>query len=166
MPAVLTDEEIEGLISETKPLQPGWRTRLRPRPKGNRRHAERELPVRCPTGHDFRVIVRESQLNKLDFSVILVYQDRTGAEYTLLRCNGRHPSRHTNHVEKARGDENHTFGPCFHVHRATERYQVADHKIDGYAEESTDYDSLEGALEVFLGVCGFEEPPSPQPRLL
>jgi len=165
MPRLLTDQEIESLLREAKPLPLGWRTRLRPRPKGNRQHAERELPVRCPTGHDFRIITRESRLNPLDFSVILIYEDSTGAEYALVRCNGRHPSRHTNRVEKASGEANHTFGPCFHVHRATERYQRADHKIDGYAEETAQYDSLDRALEVFLETCGFEEPPSPQAKL-
>jgi len=167
MPTMLTDQQIQALIDEEKPLDRDWRTRLRPtKAKSNRQHAERQMDVRPPGGHSFRIVVRENRQNRLDFSVILVFEDDGGVEHPLVRYNGRHSSRHTNRLEKMEGLDDHTFGPCFHIHRATERYQQADLKIDGFAQETDAYDTLDTALQAFVRDCGFQEPPTLQQKML
>jgi hypothetical protein len=90
--------------------------------------------------------------------LILLFQDSDGTEYRLTRFNGRHPSQHTNKWEKARGLPNAIFRNCFHVHRATERYQVEGYEIDGYAEVTTEYDSFDSALHAFVRSNGFSLP--------
>jgi hypothetical protein len=163
---VLTDQEIDTLIVDAKPLPNNWRTRLRPRPKQRYQYDERDLAVESPSGNQFRVIARRNRQNHLDFSIVLVFEGTDGTEYRLIRYNGVHPSRHTNRWEKERGLPNRGFGPTFHIHRATERYQTAGYAIDGYAETTDLYGDFESALEAFFDNCGFQRPQSPQQRLL
>lgn len=99
--------------------------------------------------HQFRIILRQNRVNPMDFSIILVFVDDDGGEYRLVRVNGRHPSPHTNRLEKRLGSSNATFGPCFHVHRATQRYQDVGLPIDGYAEPCTEYGDFGSALNYF-----------------
>lgn len=60
---------------------------------------------------------------------------------------------------------NPTFGPNFHIHRATERYQSPGYKIDGYAEVTNQYSDYTSALNAFIQGCGFRLAESPQSRL-
>jgi hypothetical protein len=97
-------------------------------------------------------------MNPSDFSVILVFQEKDGTEFRLRRYNGKHPSEHTNKLEKARGDENPEFRNQFHIHMATERYQLDGYEIDGYAEVTDRYCSFDSALAEFLRATGFQLP--------
>jgi len=162
----LTDLEIAELITERKALPINWRTRLRPRPKANAQFEQRELEIRTAVGHRFRIVIKRSLLNLFDFSVILMFEDADGSEYRLTRYNGRHSSRHTNKLEKALGMPNSQFAPAFHIHIATERYQRASLKIDGYAEVTDRYNDYPSALEEFLAGCSFEREDPAQKRLL
>ncbi len=85
------------------------------------------------------MIIRKNLLDPLDFSVILLYLPKEeGRGFVLRRYNGKH--FHKNHLE---GNELHDF----HVHMATERYQQAGLKTEGYAEVSTEYASVQKAKE-------------------
>jgi hypothetical protein len=163
MSSIITDSEIAKILSRPKQLPKGWRSRLmnmRRRKDDHQKRSEIEVP------DDDGVIIikcRQNTLSLSDFSVILVYVDKEGNEYRLMRCNGKHPSRHTNLWEKQQGHKDHTFDVCFHVHRATQRYQEADLEIDGFAEPTDAYSDYNGALEHLVGIYGFIDPEPPAP---
>lgn len=93
----LTDAEIAELLAEAKPLPADYRRLLETRTK--RGHKERELSVQGENGHVFRLILRQSEVNPLDFSAILAYQvPRSNQIFRLRRYNGR-SHRHTNRIE-------------------------------------------------------------------
>jgi hypothetical protein len=147
----LNDNEIDQLISEKKTLTGNYKSLLRLKPK--RGHKERELDIIGIEGHEFRVILRQSEFNILDFSVILTYRPPGSNElFTLRRYNGR-SHEHTNSIEKQ------TFY-SFHIHRATERYQELGSKEATYAEPCNNkYNSIDGAITCMFEECGFEIPP-------
>lgn len=154
---ILTDQEITALIAESKTVPKNWFSRLDPRDKSHFQHREKEIDIEGSTGNLFRVIIRQNKLNILDFSIILTLKEKdSNLEYILLRFNGKHPSRHTNKWEKENRMPEHTFGPTFHIHRATQRYQESGYKIDGYAEVTTGYADFHSALEQFLLECNIK----------
>lgn len=155
---ILEDDEIAGLLKELKPLPEHWETRLKLLPKAGFKHSQREMQIRGVNGNAYRIVIRQSTLNGLDFSVILFFQDQDGTEFRLCRYNGKHPSQHTNKLEKANGHTNAVFRNQFHIHMATERYQQEGYEIDGYAEVTNRYSSFESALEEFLKANGFQVP--------
>jgi len=164
MPRVLTDPEIAELLGEAKALPKNWQSRIKPKPKARYQFDERQLDLTTEPGHEFRIVIRRNRQNPLDFSIILMFIDTDG-EYRLTRYNGRHSSSHTNHWEDRRGLANASFGRHFHIHRATERYQVESLAIDGYAEVTDDYSDFDTALEAFLTGCGFSGHERAQARL-
>ena len=139
-------------------LPDNWRTRLKLLPKADSKHLQRDLEVRGVNDNTFRIVLRQSGLNTLDFSIILEFRAQDGNEFRLCRYNGRHPSAHTNKLEKAEGKEGARFRNQFHLHMATERYQQQGLDIDGYAEVTREYSSFETALQVFLEDNGFVMP--------
>ncbi|MGH9613039.1 MAG: hypothetical protein ACRD4P_08175 [Bryobacteraceae bacterium] len=143
------------LLAERKVLPPNWEARRRVRPKANFQFRQRELELNREGGGSFRLILRQNAINQLDFSIILTLKDSDGLEYVLRRHNGRHPSEHTNKLEKRLGQANSCFRNAFHIHMATERYQLAGLDIDGYAEITTAYSSFQTALDVMIGGNGF-----------
>jgi hypothetical protein len=156
MAVMLTDQAIERLIQEPKPLPAGYRNSMQMRPK--RGHYERELDVRGVNGSDFRLILRQSRINPLDFSVILGYRPPGSATlFRLRRYNGK-SHEHTNSIE------NQTFYG-FHVHYATERYQMIGASEDSYAQPTDRYADFQGAVACLLKECTFEIPIDPQGRL-
>jgi hypothetical protein len=165
MPRTLTDEEIDSFVAESKPLPKNWKTRLSPRTKSNSKHDQRDLEVEGESGNRFRVIIRKNAINPLDFSIILTFKDKDGIEFVLRRYNGKHPSQHTNRLEKARGKPNSSFRNTFHIHKATQRYQEEGLPIDGYAEETTEYASFDTALQAFVESNGFVRPGDDEPSL-
>ena len=150
MSRILTDNVIEHLVEETKPLGPGWTKRLRPHRKSNLQHLERAFGVKGEAGNQFRIIIRKNTNNQLDFSIILIFKDIDGKDFRLRRYNGKHSSQHTNRLEKAQGKPDSSFRNTFHIHKATQRYQEAGLPIDGYAEETTEYASFDIALQAFV----------------
>ena len=155
VPRILTDAEIAELLAEPKELPHSWKTRLKPRKRARRSHLERRLRLLGSTGNRFRVNVRDNPASLFDFSIILTFVDRDGTEYRLLRCNGKHPSDHTNKWEKKQRMPGAKFRNAFHTHRATERYQQEGFEIDGYAEETDKYYSFDSALEEFARLGSF-----------
>lgn len=61
-------------------------------------------------------------------------------------------------MEKMRGMPNFQLPICFHVHQATERYQQAGLKIDGFAERTERYNEFDGALTTMFQDAGFTFP--------
>ncbi len=165
MPRVLTDDEIDSLLAESKRLPQDWNKRLRTRAKSNRQHAEGHLEVQGEVKNKFRIIIRKNTNNPLDFSIILTFKDKDGSEFVLRRYNGKHSSQHTNRLEKARGEPNSSFRNAFHIHKATQRYQEEGLPIDGYAEETTEYASFDTALQVFVKSNGIVFPADDEPSL-
>jgi len=162
---ILRDPEIATLLSEPKLLPENWQSQFRLKDKSDFQHEERSIEVSGQGGNVFRVILRRNQINTFDFSIILMFRDKDGKEYRLLRYNGRHPSEHTNKLEKEQGQRAHTFGPAFHIHRATERYQEAGYPIDGFAEVTKTYHDFHSALDRFLKDNNFRRPEGPQRSL-
>ena len=161
MSRILSDAEIETLLQEKKVLPHDWRTRLNPRPKANAGHLQSQLKVEGANGHRFRVFVRYNANRIDDFSVVLQFIDEDDLEYTLTRFNGA-SHKHTNHWEKRRGHDNASFKREYHIHIATERYQREGLAIEGYAEVTTGYSTLDAALREFVLANGFEiEDPDP-----
>lgn len=156
MAAFFTDEDIERLLREPKPLAPDFDRRLKMKPK--RGHKGAEMTVSGAAGSEFRVILRQADRNPLDFSVILgVVVPGTYEVFRLRRYNGK-SHEHTNRME---GNSFYDF----HMHCATERYQAAGPREDAYAQPTDRYSNLDGAVECLLADCGFERPAEPQQRL-
>ena len=152
----LTDVEIAKLIAEVKQLPDDYRTRVQTRPK--RGHRERELDLIGANGSGFRLILRQSSFNPLDFSVILAWlPPQITTQFRLCRYNGK-SHEHTNALESQ------TFYD-FHVHRATQRYQQSGLREDSYAEPTTRYQNLAGALDCLIQDCGFQLPAEQQTGL-
>ncbi len=146
--AVLTDAQIEALLQEPKPMPSDWLMRLRPRP-GRIGHNVRDLDVAGANGSDFRIIVRQSAVNVLDFSVILGYRPTLGPRlFRLRRYNGR-SHEHRNRIE---GDRFYDF----HIHVATERYQLLGMDEDAFASATDRYADLSAAYNALALDCGFQ----------
>lgn len=162
---ILRDDEIQSLLNESKVLPDNWQSQIQLRDKNNFQHQERSIEIKGSNNNSFRLIIRKNKINIFDFSIILIYKDKEGKEYRLLRYNGKHPSEHTNKWEEGQGQNNCKFMPSFHIHKATERYQEAGYPIDGYAEVSTTYQDFRSALNCFLKDNNFVKPKSKQSEL-
>lgn len=153
MAVILLDSEIAEFLAEAKSLPDDYRQRVQTRPK--RGHRERELDLVGANGSVFRLILRQSSMNVLDFSVILaLLPPQSSSPFRLCRYNGK-SHEHTNALESQKFYE-------FHVHRATERYQLSGRREDSFAEPTTRYQDLAGALQCLIQDCGFQVPASRQ----
>lgn len=156
MAARLTDNEITVLIAESKPLPEDYLARIQTKPK--RGHKERELDLTGNNAGEFRLVLRQSLLNSLDFSIILAYQiPNTNQIFRLRRYNGK-SHEHTNALE------NQTFYD-FHIHTATQRYQELGVREDSFAEPTDRFADLQGAIHCMLKDCGFVLPHAAQGHL-
>lgn len=152
----LTDTEIAALLAETKVLPDDYRGRMQTRPK--RGHREREVEMNGANGSAFRLILRQSSFNPLDFSVILAWvPPQSTTSFRLCRYNGK-SHEHTNTLESERFYD-------FHIHRATERYQQSGLREDSFAEPTDRYQDFAGALRTMIQDCEFRLPPHDQPEL-
>src|SRR5580700_6315526 len=134
--SILSEEAIAGLIGEPKVIPPN----LFPLGKllSRNQHKRREYDVDSASGNRFVIYIRQSDLNIMNFSVILGYRlPDVHTVFRLRRYNGKH--QHTNVLEKL------TFYD-FHVHTATLRYQAPGFKEDHFAETTRRYATLEGAV--------------------
>lgn len=161
MSRILSDTEIQLLLAEPKPLLQNWQNKLRLKLKAQEAFSQQDYSLQLSNGHEFTLVLRSNRLSPLDFSVILVFNDADGSEYVLRRHNGTHPSRHTNEYEKRRSLPNAELPICFHRHLATERYQKEGLRIDGYAEQTSDYNDIRTAQDAMIRDAGFVLPPNP-----
>ena len=138
MEIVFTDPEIETLVLERKILSGGWRTVLSYRTKPG--HDEWNGKLVGENGNEFHIFTRRNKFNPLNFSIILaVYVPGSYGLFRLRRYNGK-SHEHTNKIE------NETFYD-YHIHMATERYQLfrRGHE-DAYAKVTDRYSEINGAL--------------------
>ena len=157
MPVKYSDVEIAQMIQERKTLPDNWRARVQLRDK--RGHKERELDVTGEAGTQYRVILRQSNFNPLDFSIILAANpSESSLLFRLRRYNGKSHG-HTNQIE----DD--TFYN-YHIHHATERYQESGSREDAYAEVTDRYADYHTAFRCMLEDCGFEAPLDTQLSLI
>jgi len=153
MKVTFTDEKINALIKERKPLPAKWRDLIHPKSKCG--HDERSLELTGDAGGKFRVIFRKSQKNALDFSVILaVHLPESNRLFRLRRYNGN-SHWHTNRIESK------TFRD-FHIHTATERYQECGLDEDGYAELTDRYGNFLDAWGCLINDANLVIPPEVQ----
>lgn len=156
MAAKYSDAEIKVLIQERKPLSRDFRSSIRLRDK--RGHKEQELDIQGVSGNQFRLILRQSNFNALDFSIILAYcPEGSNQVFRLRRYNGK-SHEHTNTIEL---DKFYNY----HIHTATERYQELGMREDAYAEPSDRFSDLNAAVHCMLSDCGFQVPQDPQLNL-
>ena len=142
MSIVYSDDEIESLVEERKFLPDNWLGRIRWSPKPG--HREAQLAVDGGAGNQFRIIVRQSRVNPLDFSAILAVEvPQSNKVFRLRRYNGK-SHEHRNIIERE------TFYD-FHIHTATARYQELGTREDGYAEVTDRYSDYNGAWECLMG---------------
>ena len=150
MAVIYSDNEIAMLIAEPKPLPSNWRSLLQTKPKWG--HDESEFLVTIAAQNEFRVIIRKSRFNSIDFSAILgVRLPQSNRIFRLRRYNGK-SHEHTNKLEGQ------TFYD-FHIHTATERYQKLgnrDPREDAFAEVTDRYGDATGALDCLITDAGFE----------
>lgn len=156
MSDILTDSEIQELLYEQKHLPNNYRNKYQLKEK--RAHKESELDVTGIHGSEFRIIIRQSKINTLDFSVILGYRmPQSTRIFRLRRYNGK-SHFHTNKLE---GNGFYDF----HIHMATQRYQEGGFREDGYAETTDKYGDVKGAIECLLKDCNFIVPGHEQESL-
>jgi hypothetical protein len=146
MPFLLSDTEIAMLIAEPKNLKISLHDLLQLKQRSG--HKGKEVDVRGDNGSKFRIILRQNDFNKLDFSAILgFYPPKTSELFRLRRYNGK------SHEHKNRIEGNKMYD--FHIHYATERYQQLGCCEDTYAEASNKYTDLQTAVKCLVTDCGF-----------
>jgi len=150
MAEFLSEAEVQALLCEPKPLPPDYRNRLRL--KSKRGHKEADLDVEGRDGSEFRLIVRQSETNRLDFSVVVAYRPPNSSRLVRIRRYNGKNHQHTNPLEQE------TFYG-FHVHEITERYQAGGNREDTYAIMTGRYSDLGQALDCALRECAFQMPP-------
>ena len=156
MAAIFSDQEIYHLIQERKPLPDDYRTKIQIRPKLG--HKERELDIKGADGGDYRLILRQSIFNPLDFSIILAYRPpKSNQLFRLQRYNGK-SHEHTNPIEGQ------TFYD-FHIHQATEKYQEMGAREDTFAKPTDRFADFQEAIACMFKDCSFEVPHDLQGRL-
>ncbi len=156
MATIVPDQDIAQYLNESKVLPQDYRKVVQTKPK--RGHQEQEICFDGQNGNRFKVVVRVSDSNQLDFSVILgVIIPNTNRFFRLCRYNGK-SHEHTNRIEDQ------TFYD-FHIHTATERYQREGFEEDAYAVPSDKYSSLGQALDCMINDLGFVLPEGDQRSL-
>jgi hypothetical protein len=147
----LTDAEIEELLACPKRVEnPGSRKRT------EGKHIRKDFRVISEDQrHEFVLFTRQSTVISDSFSAGLRWRSKTGEEVILLRYNGSdHP--HGNVIEREE------FDAQPHVHRATERYILANKKAESFAQPTGTYTTLAGALHELVratNVKGIETKP-------
>ncbi|OHB85540.1 MAG: hypothetical protein A3J73_05750 [Planctomycetes bacterium RIFCSPHIGHO2_02_FULL_38_41] len=153
---ILNDVEISNLIQERKEFPPNYEILFQTKDK--RGHKEQEIILPRSDGSQFKVILRQNQINLLDFSLILGYMPpKKTALIRLRRYNGK-SHQHTNKIEKGSFYD-------FHVHQATERYQTVGFDEDGYAVISKEFVDIQSALDCLVKDCSIALPANRQLKI-
>ncbi|MBK9479057.1 MAG: hypothetical protein IPP56_11450 [Bacteroidetes bacterium] len=142
----LTDIEIDALIKEEKRIdQPiaDFGRKL----KEKKGHKEFDLVVERLDSSAFKIIIRQSIENPLDFSAILGFIPAKKTDVFLLRRYNGKSHEHRNKIEKE------PVFYDFHIHIATARYQEAGPREEYYAEITDRYSDLHGAIDCLVSDC-------------
>lgn len=156
MAVTYLDKEIVDLVKEHKSLPADWRKRVVLKPK--RGHSQQQLDIMGDAGSEFRLILRQSRRNPLDFSIILAVRvPGSNQLFRLRRYNGK-SHEHLNSIEDVKFYD-------FHIHLATERYQEIGMREDAYAEPTDRYSNFQGALRCLIKDANLALPPESQGNL-
>jgi hypothetical protein len=156
---IISDAKIAAYLGESKRLPANWLQTLQMEAP-QRGHRGSALEVVGADGNRYEIRLRQAALDPLAFSAILFILDIDGLRrFRLKRYNGRSHG-HRNPLEQQR------FGVGFHIHTATERYQLAGFDEDTYAEVTDRYGNVWEALECLLSDCGFQDDQGSQLRLI
>ena len=100
------------------------------------------------SGYRFEIYKRQNLRPGMedDFSCGISWVAPNGETLTLARYNGKAHS-HRNKIEKT------NLKYSCHIHKATERYILANKKPEGFAEESHRYSSIDGAIHCLVVDC-------------
>jgi hypothetical protein len=153
VPDILSDLVIAQLVAEPKNLPPNWRSRLSLRAKPG--HREAQLEFTGDAGSIFRLILRQAIPNPLAFSAIIGYlHPGTSQIFRLRRYNGKY-HEHSNKLENQRFYD-------FHIHYATERYQLLGAAEDAFAEPTDRFVDLQAAVNCLAADCLLHSAPTDQ----
>ena len=142
--------QIEEFMQEHKVLPNNWRNQL---------YKDEKLFVVGNYGNKFGIRIRQSSVYSLDFSAVLTVSiPLSNIEFRLRRYNGS-TNPHPNPIEGS-------VVNGFHIHYATERYQQRGDDEETYAEETSRFSDLDGALRCLFKDANFEEPPQLQLHML
>lgn len=145
MDVFLKDEEIDSLIKEEKNIDvpiSDFTTKFRDK----RAHREYDLLIQREDQSAFKIIIRQAIENPLDFSAILGYIPKgKGDVFRLRRYNGK-SHYHSNNIEKDSFYD-------FHIHTASERYQLSGMKEEHFAEVTDRYADIYGAIDCMVKDC-------------
>lgn len=142
MAELITDSQIASFVAEQKPLLNDFLLNTQLKPKHG--HEEAEVAIAGSGGQVYQIRVRRSLVNPFAFSVILLVKIDTGW-FRVRRYNGSN-HEHTNRIERNRFRS-------YHVHYATERYQLLGGDEDGYAEPTDRYHDVHTALQCLVDDC-------------
>ena len=158
MKVSLTNGEIQALIEEQKYINLEFEELLS-RMKNKNGHKEFDYIIPRKDGSSFYLKLRQNRKNPLDFSAILGYSPKEiNTVFKLIRYNGKsHEHRNVLDKEPAFYD--------FHIHKATERYQLAGRKEEFYAEITDRYSNLRTALRCLIDDCNVSLKENPQTTL-
>jgi hypothetical protein len=157
MRRILTDIQISELLDDKKPIRRAYVRSLKTRLTPENRSLVSKRGITSDGGRVFEISARRDcrvDMHPKRFSIVLGFTWH-GQRINLIRCNGWH-APHTNRIE-----ENAASGVIyiprdkFHVHYATERYQIDDMSVEYYAEPTEEYDTFEGAIEYMCDHFGF-----------
>lgn len=148
-----TDEEINSYISEEKIFPGTIEEFLIFKEFDGHKSASVELPR--SDGSRFIIKLRQNLNDINDFSAIIVFQEKGNNKYFKLRRYNGKSHEHTNKLER-----NKFY--AFHIHIATQRYQDAHRKEESYAEETSRYSDINGALNSLLNDCNIRIAINPQ----
>ncbi len=150
----LTDAEINDLIKEPKSFKFEFNTFLS-KAKEKQGHRENEFFIDRNDGSKFRIMIRQSIHNPLDFSIILGFlKPNSNILIRLTRYNGK-SHQHQNKLEKT--DKFYDF----HIHLATERYQkTGQYRPEHFAEPTNRYSDIHSAWICFAEDCNISFPNS------
>ena len=142
----LTDAEIDTLIKEEKRIAQSL-SDFGAKFKEKKGHKEFDIIVNRPDNSFFKIIIRQSIENPLDFSAILGFIPPKKTDVFLLRRYNGKSHEHRNKIEKEPAFYD------FHIHTATARYQEEGPREEYYAEVTDRYADLHGAIECLIADC-------------
>lgn len=155
MKITLTNEDIEVLIKEEKVINLEFEE-IFARMKEKNGHKEFDYTIVREDGSSFYLKLRQNRRNPLDFSAILGFSPKElNTVFKLIRYNGK-SHEHRNVLEKE------PVFYDFHIHKATERYQLAGRKEEFYAEITDRYSNLRSALRCLIDDCNVSLKQNPQ----
>lgn len=140
---IITDELIDSLLKTPKQVE-NPHARIK-RDSGNERVTYILLD---DEENRFNLYKRQNYKSGMEdsFSCGLPYLLPDGGVFTLIRYNG---SGH-NHINKL---ESNRLGYVCQIHKASRKYLDETGKADGYAEATTRFHTLEGALNCLVKDC-------------